>query len=74
MPWGLPAAVPRLCILIAELRVAYVSRFGLSNRRAPTVHTDDGGAKGRPTKVLWGFSVTLPLLRILMAEFRGASM
>ena len=47
--------------------MAYVSRFGLSSRRAPTTHTD-GRAKGRPTQVVWGFPAAGPLLRILKAE------
>ena len=47
--WGIPAAVSRLYTVIAELRVSYVSRFGLSSHRAATAHIDDGRAKGRPT-------------------------
>ena len=43
--WGIPAAVSRLYILIAELRVSYVSRCGLSSHRVATVHIDDGRAK-----------------------------
>ena len=52
--WGLPAAVSRLYILLAELRVSYVSRFGLSSHCASTARIDDGRAKGRPTYVGWG--------------------
>ena len=47
--WGIPAAVSHLYILIAELRVSYVSRFGLSSHRVSTAHIDDGSAKERPT-------------------------
>ena len=69
--WGIPAAVSRLYILIAELRVSYVSRFGLSSHRASTAHIDDGrAAKRHPTWVGWGFPAAEPLLRIHMAELR----
>ena len=68
--WGLSAAVFRLYILIAELRVSYVSRFRLSSHSASTAHIDDGRAKGHPTLVVWGFPAAGPLLRILMAELR----
>ena len=61
---SLPAAVYRLYILIADLRVSYVSRFGLSSHRVSTAHIDDGRAKGHPTKVIRGFPAAGPLLRI----------
>ena len=72
--WGIPAAVSRLYILIAELRVSYVSRFGLSSHRASTAHIDDGrAAKRHPTWVGWGFpAAEPPLLRIVTAELRAS--
>ena len=63
--WGLSAAVFRLYILIAELRVSYVRRFRLASHRASTAHIDDGRAKGHPTFAGAGFPAAGPLLRIL---------
>ena len=68
--WGLPAALSRLYILIAELRISYVSRFGLSSHSASTAYIDDGRAKEHPTYVVWGFPAAEPLLCILVAELR----